>query len=138
MSKDQIARLWGSPRGIRSAGTIDWVYPHRTVAFKPDSRGVMRVVYVNGTSLEAGPTKVLHTGVLASQARALLAGYGSPRIYDDDHHCGEFFPTFEEGSLEYPHGLGVWVSLGRVWRFHLAEEGSNRWISSLEASSAGP
>lgn len=85
--------------------------------------------YVEGSRLGAANGEVLSLGSSERAARqALVPSLGEPQVLDHDHHCGEWFPSLDDGSLSFPHGLDVWSSQGRVWRFSMAAENSHRLI----------
>jgi hypothetical protein len=130
MTGDEVIGARGLPIDQHPGedGATDWVYGDLTVRLKSGSGDHLRVVYAGGTRLDAGTESLLAVGVSEAEVRRVLAGLGSPEVLDQDHHCGEWFPSLEEGAIGFPGGVDVWFSNGRVWRFSLAEDSSRRLI----------
>lgn len=129
MTGEEVIHVHGHPhkQSHSESGTVDWSYGDLTVALKTDAGGEQRVVFAGASQLDTGSVS-LELGSSESQTRRALASLGAPKLLDLDHHCGEWFPSLEDGSLHYPGGLEVWFSRGRVWRFSLAQDGAGRFL----------
>ncbi len=135
MTQEEVASLRGLPPAQRLVDhdTMDWSYPDLTVALKSDSRGHRRVVFAHGNQLTAGSARLPKIGDSEQKVRRELSSLGPPKVLDIDHHCGEWFPAFEDGALDYPGGLSVWFSNGRVCRFSIAQDGQTRGFEPCQA-----